>query len=58
MPFSVAGGLVSVRQGVYGDGITRGRGKQPRCMSLLWFQRNPLPTDWGQQRAVVAAFDR
>ena len=19
-------------------------GKQPRCMSLLWFQRNPLPT--------------
>jgi hypothetical protein len=33
-------------------------GKQPRCMSLLWFQRNPLPTDWEQQRAVVAAFDR
>lgn len=22
-------------------------GQQPRCMSLLWFQRNPLPTDWG-----------
>ena len=22
-------------------------GKQPRCMSLLWFQRNPLPTDMG-----------
>lgn len=21
-------------------------GQQPRCMSLLWFQRNPLPTDW------------
>lgn len=33
-------------------------GKQPRCMSLLWFQRNPLPADWRQQRAVVAAFDR
>jgi hypothetical protein len=33
-------------------------GQQPRCMSLLWFQRNPLPTDWGKQRAVVAAFDR
>jgi len=32
-------------------------GKQPRCMSLLWFQRNPLPTDWAAQRAVVAAFD-
>lgn len=33
-------------------------GTQPRCMSLLWFQRNPLPTDWAAQRAVVAAFDR
>ena len=33
-------------------------GKQPRCMSLLWFQRNPLPTDWAAQRAVVAVFDR
>jgi hypothetical protein len=25
-------------------------GQQPRCMSLLWFQRNPLPTDWVAQR--------
>jgi hypothetical protein len=33
-------------------------GKQPRCMSLLWFQRNPLPTDWAAQREIVAAFDR
>ena len=32
-------------------------GPQPRCMSLLWFQRNPLPTDWGAQREVVAGFD-
>ncbi|OBS30113.1 hypothetical protein A9O67_08205 [Tepidimonas fonticaldi] len=32
-------------------------GKQPRCMSLLWFQRNPLPTDWAAQREVVAGFD-
>ena len=32
-------------------------GRQPKCMSLLWFQRNPLPTDWAAQRAVVAAFD-
>jgi hypothetical protein len=31
--------------------------QQPRCMSLLWFQRNPLPTDWVAQREVVAAFD-
>jgi hypothetical protein len=33
-------------------------GQQPRCMSLLWFQRNPLPTDWGSQREVIEAFDR
>ncbi|WP_062196773.1 hypothetical protein [Caldimonas taiwanensis] len=32
-------------------------GRQPRCMSLLWFQRNPLPSDWVAQREVVAAFD-
>lgn len=33
-------------------------GQQPRCMSLLWFQRNPLPTEWAAQREVIAAFDR
>lgn len=33
-------------------------GQQPRCMSLLWFQRNPLPTAWAAQQAVVAGFDR
>ncbi|MBS3910506.1 MAG: hypothetical protein KGZ70_01500 [Hydrogenophaga sp.] len=32
-------------------------GQQPKCMSLLWFQRNPLPTDWVAQRKVVAGFD-
>ena len=32
-------------------------GQQPRGMSLLWVQRNPLPTDWVAQREVVAAFD-
>lgn len=32
-------------------------GQQPRCMSLLWFQRNPLPTDWVAQREVVTNFD-
>jgi hypothetical protein len=32
-------------------------GQQPRCMSLLWFQRNPLPTDWLAQRELVAGFD-
>ena len=33
-------------------------GQQPRCMSLLWLQRNPLPTEWAAQREVIAAFDR
>ncbi len=32
-------------------------GQQPRYMSLLWFQWNPLPTDWVAQRQVVAGFD-
>ena len=32
-------------------------GQQPKCMSLLWFQRNPLPTDWMAQREVVEGFD-
>lgn len=32
-------------------------GRQPRCMSLLWFQRNPLPLDWALQRQVVEGFD-
>lgn len=32
-------------------------GQQPRCMSLIWFQRNPLPLDWIEQRRVVEAFD-
>ena len=33
-------------------------GRQPRCMSLNWFQRNPLPVDWVAQREVVAEFDQ
>lgn len=32
-------------------------GKQPRCMSLLWFQRNPLTVNWQEQRDVLARFD-
>lgn len=32
-------------------------GQQPRCVSVLWFQRNPLPTDWMAQRVVVTGFD-
>jgi hypothetical protein len=32
-------------------------GQQRRCMGLLWFQRNPLPTDWVPQREMIAAFE-
>jgi len=32
-------------------------GQQPKCMSLLWFLRNPLPTDWVAQSDVVTGFD-
>ena len=32
-------------------------GQQPRCMSLIWFQRNPLPLDWIEQLRVVDGFD-
>jgi len=32
-------------------------GRQTQCMSLLWFQRNPLPLNWVEQRRVVAGFD-
>jgi len=32
-------------------------GQQPRCMSLIWFQGNPLPLDWIAQRRVVDGFD-
>ncbi len=32
-------------------------GQQPRCMSLRWFQVNPLPANWVAQREIVARFD-
>jgi hypothetical protein len=32
-------------------------GKQPRCMSLLWLQRNPLLVDRLAPRELVARFD-
>lgn len=31
--------------------------QQLRCMSLLWFQRNPQPTYWVAQREMVTGFD-
>lgn len=31
-------------------------GRQPRRMTLIWFQRNPLPVDWEAQRRIVQRF--
>ncbi len=32
-------------------------GRQPRSMTLWWFQHNPLPVDWDVQRQLVADFE-
>jgi hypothetical protein len=32
-------------------------GRQPRRMNLIWFQRNPLPVDWDEQRKIVQRFE-
>lgn len=32
-------------------------GRQPRRMSLIWFQRHPLPVDWEAQREIVKRFE-
>ncbi|MCL1618032.1 site-specific recombinase resolvase [Ralstonia pseudosolanacearum] len=32
-------------------------GRQPRSMTLWWFQHNPLPVDWQAQRQIVARFE-
>ncbi|MCK6431723.1 MAG: site-specific recombinase resolvase [Burkholderiaceae bacterium] len=32
-------------------------GRQPRRMTLLWFQRHPLPVDWHAQREIVRRFE-
>lgn len=32
-------------------------GKQPRRMTLMWFQRNRLPVDWQTQRDIIASFE-
>lgn len=46
--------LTLLDPGIIQDILT---GQQPRCMSLLWFQRNPLPVDWQAQRELIAQFD-
>lgn len=31
-------------------------GNQPANLSLIWFQRNPLPLDWQKQRELMDGF--
>ena len=32
-------------------------GRQPRRMTLIWFQRNPLPVNWEAQRQILKRFE-
>ena len=32
-------------------------GRQPRRLTLMWFQRNPLPVCWQAQDALFASFE-
>lgn len=32
-------------------------GRQPRRLTLMWFQRNPLPVDWLAQHAIIDIFE-
>jgi predicted urease superfamily metal-dependent hydrolase len=32
-------------------------GRQPRRMTLLWFQHHPLPVDWAAQRDLLQSFE-
>ena len=31
-------------------------GRQPRRLTLIWVQRNPIPVDWQQQRQIIQSF--
>lgn len=32
-------------------------GRQPRRLTLMWFQRNRLAVDWQAQRRIIANFE-
>lgn len=32
-------------------------GRQPRRLTLMWFQRNRLPVEWQAQRDIMASFE-
>ena len=47
-------GLLALNQPSFSDIIEQFMaGKQPRRLTLIWFQRNPLPGDWEAQRQIV-----
>lgn len=39
-----------------GSGLC-GSDRQRWLCSPIWFQRNPLPLDWQEQRRLIARFD-
>ena len=39
------------------DKVSRIRLRQPRRLTLMWFQRNPLPVDWQAQRDIITNFE-
>jgi hypothetical protein len=32
-------------------------GRQPRRLTLMWFQRHRLPVEWRDQRDIIASFE-
>lgn len=32
-------------------------GRQPRRLTLMWFQRNRVPVEWPAQRQIIASFE-
>ena len=51
-------GLLALNQPSFSDIIEQFiAGKQPRRLTLIWFQRNPLPVDWEAQRQIVKRFE-
>lgn len=51
-------GADGLAQGLDGDIIEQFMaGKQPRRLTLMWFQRNRLMVDWHAQRQLMASFE-
>ena len=32
-------------------------GRQPLRLTLIWFQRNPIPVSWHEQRQLISSFE-